>query len=433
MDDDIKKFRVGMFVLMGFLILGILILVNTEGGWLGWTSQITVYAEPERAPGVKIGTPIRKNGILIGRVKEVTSQDDHVKLTLGINKTERIYQNEICRIGTESFLGDAVVEFFPLSAKKRGGLVGDNSTILKPVIEPNPLEIMANFGDLQPRLDETLLVIQEGTRSFQSAAVGVSQLTRSVDGFLQDDQSDFKNLVQNLTTVSRKAELALDSFNSMFENLNNIVGDPKLKAEFKNSLAELPRIFQEVRVTIADTRLAVQKYGTIPANVNNTLKQVDGTLANVDKTVITVGDAAGNVSGFAETLNESSPEILEKITSSLASVDKFLKDAKKITKQFENFDESDGTIAKLLSDDEIYESILKTTRNVQEVSDRLEPLMNDIRLFGDGLARDPGQLGLKGVLDRRSGKPGYKGNAGRGGLRGLPFRESSANGQPQAR
>ena len=423
MDDDIKKFRVGMFVLMGFVILGILILVNTEGGWLGWTSQITVTAEPERAPGVKIGTPIRKNGILIGRVKEVTSQDDHVKLVLGINKSERIYQNEICRIGTESFLGDAVVEFFPLSAKKRGALVGDGTTIQKPEIEPNPLEIMANFGDLQPRLDETLLVIQEGTRSFQSAAVGVSQLTRSFDGFLKDEEGDFTSLVQNLTVVSRKAEFALDSFNSMFENLNNIVGDPKLKAEFKNSLAELPKIFQEVRVTIADTRQAVQKYGTIPDNFNHTLKQVDGTLSNVDETVMTVNTAAGNVGGFAETLNENTPEIVESIKSSLMSVDKFLDDLKKVTKQFENFDESDGTIAKLLSDDEIYESILKTTQNVQEVSDRLEPLMDDIRLFGDALARDPGVLGARGALDRRPSKTGYKGNAGRGGLLGIPSRQ----------
>ena len=423
MDDDIKKFRVGIFVLMGFLILGILILVNTEGGWLGWSSQINVYAKPDRAPGVKIGTPIRKNGILIGRVKQVASQDDHVLLTLGINASERIYQNEICRIGTESFLGDAVVEFFPLSADKRGALVVNETEIQQPEIEPNPMEIMANFGQLQPRLDETLLVIQNGTKSFQTAAVGVTQLTRSFDDFLKDDDSEFKNLVRNLTMVSRKAELALESFNSMFENLNNIVGDPKLKTEFKNTLAELPKIFQEVRVAIADTRRAVQKYGTIPDNVNHTLSKFDGTLENVDQTVGDVGGAAKRIGTFAETLNESSPEILSKVKSSLASVDKFLKDAKKITKQFENFDESDSTIAKLLSDDEIYESIVRTTRNVEEVSARLEPLMDDIRLFGDALARDPGQLGLRGAIDRRPGKTGYKGNAGRGGLLGIPKRE----------
>ena len=295
MDDDIKKFRVGIFVLMGFLLLGILILVNTEGGWLGWSSQFNVYAKPERAPGVKIGTPIRKNGILIGRVKQVASQDDHVLLTLGINRSERIYTNEPCTIGTESFLGDAVVEFSPLPADKRGALVGDQADIKEPVIEPNPMEIMANFGQLQPRLDETLLVIQDGTRSFQAAAVGVSQLTRSVDGFLKDDHSDIKKLVTNLTMVSRKAELALESFNSMFENLNNIVGDPKLKAEFKNTLAELPKIFQEVRVTIADTRRAVQKYGTIPDNVNQTLKQVDGTLETVGQTAGNIGDASKKI------------------------------------------------------------------------------------------------------------------------------------------
>ena len=423
MDDDIKKFRVGMFVLMGFLILGILILVNTEGGWLGWSSQINVFAESEQAPGVKIGTPIRKNGILIGRVKHVTSQDDHVLLTLGINKSDRIYANEVCTIGTESFLGDAVVEFSPLPKDKRGALVGNETKIKDPVVEPNPMEIMANFGDLQPRLDETLLVIQDGTRSFQSAAVGVSQLTRSFDDFLKDEESDFKNLVTNLNTVSRKAELALDSFNSMFENLNNIVGDPKLKAEFKNSLAELPKIFQEVRVTIADTRKTIQKYGTIPDNVSHTLGQVDGTLKRVDETAGSIGVAAENIGEFAGTLNEGAPDIVAKIKSSLSSVDKFLSDAKKITKQFENFDESDSTIAKLLSDDEIYDSIVRTTRNVEEVSARLEPLMDDIRLFGDALARDPGQLGIRGALDRRPGKTGYKGNAGRGGLLGIPKRE----------
>jgi len=156
----------------------------------------------------------------------------------------------------------------------------------------------------------------------------------------------------------------------MFENLNNIVGDPKLKAEFKNTLAELPKIFQEVRVTIADTRQAIQKYGTIPDSVKHTLRQVDGTLDRVDKTAGNIGVAAENIGEFAGTLNESSPEILGKIKSSLSSVDKFLSDAKKITKQFENFDESDSTIAKLLSDDEIYDSILRTTRNVEEVSGR---------------------------------------------------------------
>jgi phospholipid/cholesterol/gamma-HCH transport system substrate-binding protein len=201
----------------------------------------------------------------------------------------------------------------------------------------------------------------------------------------------------------------------MFENLNNIVGDPKLKTEFKNALAELPKIFQEIRVTITDTRKAVQSFGTIPDNVNDALKNAKGTMANVDETL-------ENINGGAATLNEESPEIVAKVKTSLESVDKFLSDIKKFTKQFENIQDNNGTIAKLLNDDEIYESLLKTARNVQDVSVRLEPLMDDIRLFSDSVARDPGVLGVRGALDRRPSKTGYKGNAGRNGLLGIPRR-----------
>lgn len=413
MDEDIKKFRVGIFVLMGFVILGILIVVNSEGGWLGWAQQYDLFVKPERAPGVKVGTPIRKNGILIGRVKKVTSQDGYVLLRLGINKAERIYQNETARIATASVFGDAVVEFLPESKAKRGALLADEAVVPTYEISADPMEIVASFGDLQPQLDETLRFFQGAAISMEGAGNGVARLTNSFDELMSDEQGDLKTLVRNLTTVSKKAELALSSFNTMFENLNNIVGDPKLKTEFKNALAELPKIFQEIRVTITDTRKTVQSFGTIPGNVNDALKDAQGTMANVDKTL-------ENINGVAATLNEESPEIVAKVKSSLESVDKFLNDIKKFTKQFENIQDNNGTIAKLLNDDEIYESLLKTAKNVQDVSVRLEPLMDDIRLFSDSVARDPGVLGVRGALDRRPGKTGYKGNAGRNGLLGIP-------------
>jgi phospholipid/cholesterol/gamma-HCH transport system substrate-binding protein len=409
MDENVTKFRVGAFVLMGMMILGILIWVNTEA----WVSQYDVYVKPERAPGVKTGTPIRKNGILIGRVKHVQTEDGYVLLHLGINNNEKIYENESCRIGTESVLGDAVIEFLPRAKDTRGALIGNSHSIETVTIAQNPMEIMTRFGDLQPQLDKTLSVMQEAGQSIKKAGDGVGSLTTSLDSLLQDDEGDFKQLVENLTSMSRKAELALDSFNKTFENLNNIVGDPQLKDEFKKSLAELPKIFQEIRVTISDTRRTVQRFGTIPDSVNGTLKKAGGTLGKVDKTL-------NNVNGFAATLNQQAPEIVADVRRSLKSVDKFLDDIKGFTKQFEKFKDADGTITKLLTDDEIYNSIVKTIKNVEDVSIRLEPLMDDIRLFGDAVARDPGVIGARGALDRRPSKTGYKGNAGRGGLLGIP-------------
>ena len=76
---------------------------------------------------------------------------------------------------------------------------------------------------------------------------------------------------------------------------------------------------------------------------------------------------------------------------------------------------SEGTIGKLLNDTEIYDNVLETVENVRDLSVKLEPLVNDLRSFADVLARDPGMIGVRGALDRRPGKTGYKGTAGRDG------------------
>ena len=115
MDENILRLRVGIFVVIAMLILGILIFLNSDG----WKSQYTIYIKTTSAPGVTINTPIRKNGILIGRVNKVETQPDGVLLGLAINEGEEIYSNEQFSIGSASFFGDAVVEVLPVRPRKR--------------------------------------------------------------------------------------------------------------------------------------------------------------------------------------------------------------------------------------------------------------------------------------------------------------------------
>lgn len=402
MDENLLRLRVGMLVLMAIIILVILILLNSEG----WVSQYDVVLKPGSAPGVTIGTPVRKNGILIGRVKDVSTEDDHVRLVLGINEKERIYSNEIASIGSESFLGDAGIEILPLPRDQRGQKISFGDSIDQVSVKRNPMEIVDMALDLEVEMVQTLRTVREGAQQVSNAGRGVDELAQTVSNALMNDQSDFKLMLKGIRDASARASSSLDNFNRIFENLNDIVGDPMLKERTNQAFENLTAVFREVRTTVADTRKTINSFGGVSQRANQ----------NLD-----------NLAVFTGSLKDNGPEILEQVNSSLKNVDKLLSQAKsfsgglkKLEKAFTN---KDGTIGKLLNDSAIYDSVRETVDNardvsaqVKELTAKLEPMARDLRTFADGIARDPGSLGLRGAFDRRPSKTGYKGSARGNGI-----------------
>ncbi len=67
-----------------------------------FTSRYDIYVNFPNAPGVSIGTPVRKSGIHIGRVSDVQFLDNDrgVQLTLQIDGERRVFEDELCRISS---------------------------------------------------------------------------------------------------------------------------------------------------------------------------------------------------------------------------------------------------------------------------------------------------------------------------------------------
>ena len=391
MDEKVLRFRVGIFVVIAMLILAILIFLNSEG----WSRQYTLYLKPQSAPGVTVGTPVRKNGILIGRVSSVRTEDDHVVLGLDINEEEKIYSNEIISIGTESFLGDAGVEVLPMPAATRGDLVSQNDMLSRVTVKRNPMEIVDVALELEDDIAKTLEAVRTAGLAVNDAGAGIRELTGNVNRVLTDDNSNFKNMVTEITRASRKAEAALDNFNRIFENVNQVVADPVLKDNIRDFIDTLPAIFREVQLTVTDTRKTINSFREISSKA---------------------GDNLDSLSTFTDSLKTNGPEILEQVNGALANVDGLVEKigsfADTLGEIQETFQNQDGTIGKLFNESDLYDSVLETVANVQELSTKLEPMVNDLRSFSDAIARDPGVLGVRGALDRRPSKTGYKGTPG---------------------
>jgi phospholipid/cholesterol/gamma-HCH transport system substrate-binding protein len=392
MDEDIQKLRVGIFVVIAMLILGILIFLNSEG----WMQQYTLYIKPVSAPGVTVGTPIRKYGILIGRVESVSSEDDCVLLGLAINEDEVVYENEIASIGTESFLGDAVVEILPLTKQLRGEAAVPGSMISKVAVKRNPMEIVDVALNMEQEIAETLRAVRLAGQAVDNAGDGVRDLMTTVTDAMNDEDSEFKKLVTEFRQTSQKAQVAIENFNQIFENVNEMVGDPEVKVEFRRSIATLPKILEEIQNTVVDTRKTINSFQEVSGKASSSLD---------------------NIEVFTGSLKDNGPEILVQVKESLRNVDGLVVQVKDFTQSLKKLQSSEGTIGKLLNDSEVYDDIKSTVENARMLSIQLEPLVNDLRNFADSLARDPGIIGVRGALDRRPGKTGYKGTAGReGGL-----------------
>ena len=93
----------------------------------------------------------------------------------------------------------------------------------------------------------------------------------------------------------------------------------------------------------------------------------------------------------------------------------------------ESLNSRDGTIGRLIHDPAVYDNLNRLLCNsnqvvlqINQIALRLRPIVDDVRVFTDKIARDPRQLGVKGALDQTP--------SGQGSKHGLPTEPSMGGG-----
>ena len=98
MDERVVKFRVGVMVISTAIIAGILVLLFSDVSSMV-SGSYTIHIHFDDAPGVTEGTPVRKSGILIGRVRRVDfAPQGGVNVTVEINNGVELFRNEVPQV-----------------------------------------------------------------------------------------------------------------------------------------------------------------------------------------------------------------------------------------------------------------------------------------------------------------------------------------------
>lgn len=369
MDERVLKFRVGVVVVAAAAIT--VILIALLGAWPNpFEPRYTIFIVFPEAPGVTVDTPVRKSGIQIGRVSGVELRDEGgVELKLKIDSKYKLHDNEVCRISTGSVVtGDAVLEFVKLAEQPLSQtLIEDGDFMANGVVASSPFEVMANLeGQMSTAIG-----------SIQSAGDEVTQLASKMNSLINANEAE-------LDSIIKKTDIALDSFNRAMNSFDEVVGDDEMKAKLRKSLEELPELFADARTTLAQTRTTLEGFGRVSV-------RAERNLANFEE--------------FSAPLGERGEQIAEDLARTVRNVDELVSNLVGLTQKI---DSQEGTIGKLIQDPELYDRLNRVAEQFEETARKLPPIVNDVRIFTDKIARDPRILGAKGALDRRPSGAGLK-------------------------
>ena len=389
MDDRVYQIRVGFVVVSAIAVLTVLVLLTGKG----FQSKNQILIKTDSAPGVSKNTPVRRNGVLIGRVFAVETTDNGVALDLRIFSGEKIYENEYCQIGTASFLGDAVLEIVPGTTGDRGEVLQSGDLMKNVIVKRNPLEVVDVVLDLKSEVSAALDAVRRGGNTVESAGNSFSQLAETLTGAVGENEGDIQNFVENVIEVSNKVNNALDSFNALTANLNDVVGDQRFKDRFKLTVDKFPDLVEEAKLTFRDTRIAVNDAREVVGDVRDTISRFGDSSESLQQNL-------ENLEQFTSALGQDGPEVI-------ANVNRTVRNIEQLVNQLNEFatalNQSEGTIGRLVKDPTLYNNANRILTDVQDVTARIRPLVNDLRTFGDQIARDPSRI-------IRRTRPTFKGN-----------------------
>ena len=193
----------------------------------------------------------------------------------------------------------------------------------------------------------------------------MTKLSHNLDRLFLGKDEKFENMV-------KKTETALDSFSAAMNNINDVMGDPQAREKMKATMDALPDMITDLRATV---------------------KGISGTIDTADRNL-------RNLEGFTRPLGERGEEMIAQVDRTIGRLDEVLQQAALFTKAL---NQSDGTLGNLVRDPKVYDDLAQASANVNRLTRELRPIVDDVRVFTDKIARHPEQLGVRGALERRPG------------------------------
>ena len=352
------QFRVGLFVIACFAVVATMIFQFGELRTL-LTPVYTVAIHFETAAGIHRSSPVRMNGIRIGRVTEVVldAREGGVLVVADINEEFEIPLDSRPR-QSRSLLGDTAIDIVP-GIRPEVLATGDR---INGETSHDPMEMVAR---MESQLNETIDAFVLTSHEWQQLAV-------SLNGVISENQSDLSLVMKRSVDSLEKFSATMDLAGAAVEGAGRILNNPETARRLEETLSAMPRLVDETRLTVRAVHSTVRSI----SDTMNQLRDITAPLAQ-------------NSESFAKQLHGTLGN-LEHLSGQLSVVAELAAD-------------EDGSLNRFLTDPDLYRNLNQSAASLAVLLRNMEPVVEDLRIFSDKVARHPELIGVSGALRSSSG------------------------------
>ena len=386
MDDSNEttgmKFRLGLMIISGFAILVTLIVIFSDWHSIFAGNRYKVNILFQNAPGVKENTPIKQSGILIGRVRKVELVEQGAMVTAFIETQYKLYDNQVFRL-TLNILGDAELNVLQQSPRTDETKPIKPGEVLEGYMAPSMLQMATDMqGNILAAID-----------SITDTSQKLNKILTSFDEVFMDSKDDLKGMVGQIRDLAQQTRELIAKTNAM-------LSDPEVQAGIHDTIVALPQTINDAKDVFAEFKKTANKVNGLADSFGTMMQNSGETLDIITQVAKKTDQSLGDLNSITGTLAERKDIWMAKVSRSLDNLDNALLQISEFTTTLNS---TEGTIGRLANDPTLYEKIESTLDEIRDLKRQLEPVVSNVQVFTDKIARHPEQLGVAGALRRNSG------------------------------
>ncbi len=294
--------RIGLFMLMGMIILGVFIIKIEDIPVGERGDRLTVNARFPSVAGLDRKAAVRIAGVRIGKVEAISLDGSEAVLTLSLDPQVRLHEGAVAQVTSLGMLGDKYIEILPGDTGRpllpAGTELGGSTT-------PSFDDVMRVATDIGADVKEVTEALRgsiggaQGEEAIEEIVRNIRDLTASLKVLIAENQINVNRTTANFAefsaTLRDEMPRITEKMNLLADQLNEVVGENR--DDLQASMGNIREITDRLQVSADNLNQITGKIASGEGSI--------GKLVNDETTVENFNETLNSIEGGIDTLNET--------------------------------------------------------------------------------------------------------------------------------